>query len=203
MDTLAKNEIALCELSLAEAIPADLFAHHRTLGELIIIDRVTNMTSACGVVENVSEKESDFTNRASFVRGTLEARGDIFEEFCYDTTNLNVLKYRTVDRTYTVGDEIPIHGESYHYPESFDIIVLRDDTAIKIRHRQVADILTVSEYHTEGFPLINGRGFAIRISSDKEFTEFIRRYRTSDEMEKKELFARYLQFETYRKIIIR
>mgnify|MGYP002243477424 CR=1 FL=1 len=28
----------------------DEFDRHRTLGELILIDRVTNMTSACGVV---------------------------------------------------------------------------------------------------------------------------------------------------------
>ena len=48
--TLKKNEIAECELVFADAIAVDLFDKHRTMGELILIDRITNMTSACGVV---------------------------------------------------------------------------------------------------------------------------------------------------------
>ena len=54
-DKLSKNEIALCTISLADKIVVDEFKNHKTLGELILIDRVTNMTSACGVVEKVNE----------------------------------------------------------------------------------------------------------------------------------------------------
>ena len=50
-ETIGKNGIAVCEILLTEAVVADLFEEHRTLGELILIDRVTNMTSACGVVD--------------------------------------------------------------------------------------------------------------------------------------------------------
>jgi sulfate adenylyltransferase subunit 1 len=53
--TLRKNEIALCELAFADEIVVDLFENHKTLGELILIDRVTNMTSACGVVAEILE----------------------------------------------------------------------------------------------------------------------------------------------------
>ena len=49
-DTLEKNGIAVCEILLTEGIVADLFSNHKVLGELILIDRVTNMTSACGVI---------------------------------------------------------------------------------------------------------------------------------------------------------
>ena len=45
-ETIGKNGIAVCEILLTEAVVADLFEEHRTLGELILIDRVTNMTSA-------------------------------------------------------------------------------------------------------------------------------------------------------------
>lgn len=54
-DTLQKNEIAQCQLTFADAIVVDLFKNHRSLGELILIDRVTNMTSACGVVTKLLE----------------------------------------------------------------------------------------------------------------------------------------------------
>lgn len=46
-ESLTKNGIALCEIQLAEPIVADKFEYHKTLGELILIDRVSNMTSAC------------------------------------------------------------------------------------------------------------------------------------------------------------
>lgn len=48
--TLHKNEIAVCTLAVTEPIVLDTFQNHRTMGELILIDRITNMTSACGVV---------------------------------------------------------------------------------------------------------------------------------------------------------
>ena len=54
-DKLSKNEIALCTISLADKVVVDEFKNHKTLGELILIDRVTNMTSACGVVEKINE----------------------------------------------------------------------------------------------------------------------------------------------------
>lgn len=57
-DILKKNEIALCEIILDEKIPVDLFKNHKTLGELILIDRVSHMTSACGVVEELLSEDS-------------------------------------------------------------------------------------------------------------------------------------------------
>ncbi|MBE5938490.1 MAG: adenylyl-sulfate kinase [Lachnospiraceae bacterium] len=47
---LNKNEIASCEISLSEKIVMDKFENNRDLGSFILIDRVTNMTAACGIV---------------------------------------------------------------------------------------------------------------------------------------------------------
>ena len=201
-DALSKNGIAVCEILLAEAIAADLFSLHKTLGELILIDRVTNMTSACGVVENLSEKGGAFSDRASFKFNDLEARGDIFEEFYYDTSSLNVLKYRTVNSTYTIGDEIPTQGESYKYPENFDIIVLRDNVAVKIRNKRITEIIPVSEYKYDNVPVVNGRGFEVAASSDKEISDFLSEYSMINDQSQKEFFAKWLHFDTYRKVVM-
>lgn len=56
--SLNKNEIAVCELKLADSIVIDVFKKHRTLGELILIDRVSNMTSACGVVTQLYKSDN-------------------------------------------------------------------------------------------------------------------------------------------------
>lgn len=200
-DSLTKNGIAVCTILLAEPIAVDLFSKHKTLGELILIDRVSNMTSACGVVDSVEEKADD-AKKASFVLGSLEARGDIFEEFFYDTSSLNVLKYQPVKETYTKGDTIPVEGESYKYPDSFDIIVLRDSVAVKVRDRKITDILPTSEYSYGGVPVVNGRGFEVLADSNEKIQQFLSEYSNLKSINDADFFAKWVKFDTYRKIAI-
>jgi sulfate adenylyltransferase subunit 1 len=200
-DSLTKNGIAVCTILLAEPIAVDLFSKHKTLGELILIDRVSNMTSACGVVDSVEEKADD-AKKASFVLGSLEARGDIFEEFFYDTSSLNVLKYQPVKETYTKGDTIPVEGESYKYPDSFDIIVLRDSVAVKVRDRKITDIVPTSEYSYGGVPVVNGRGFEVLADSNEKIQQFLSEYSNLKSINDADFFTKWVKFDTYRKIAI-
>ena len=200
-DSLTKNGIAVCTILLAEPIAVDLFSKHKTLGELILIDRVSNMTSACGVVDSVEEKADD-AKKASFELGSLEAKGDIFEEFFYDTSSLNVLKYQPVKETYTKGDTIPVEGESYKYPDSFDIIVLRDSVAVKVRDRKITDIVPTSEYRYGGVPVVNGRGFEVLADSNEKIQQFLSEYSNLKSINDADFFAKWVKFDTYRKIAI-
>lgn len=202
-DSLSKNGIAVCEIILNEAIVADLFEYHKTLGELILIDRVTNMTSACGVVEKLDEKSGSFSERASFRYGDTEARGDIFEEFYYDPDSLSVLKYNPVNRTYTVGDEIPVSSASYNYPESFDIIVLRDSVAVTVRNKKITSIVPFAEYTYDGkVPVINGRGFEVLVSDDNGIKSLLEEYQQTTDETRHKFFEKHMKFDTYRKITI-
>lgn len=65
---LRKNELAVCHIAAAEKLVLDAFQHDRALGSLILIDRVTNMTSGCGVVlhplrraDNLFAQSTDIT----------------------------------------------------------------------------------------------------------------------------------------------
>lgn len=67
-DQIYKNEIAVCEIAVSEKIVFEAFNKNKALGSLILIDRVTNMTSACGVIEhslrranNISWHDMDIT----------------------------------------------------------------------------------------------------------------------------------------------
>lgn len=200
-DELNKNEIALCDILLTEPIVVDKFDNHKTLGELILIDRVTNMTSACGVVEETLEKADYGTHKASFKKGEVEARGDIFEEFYYDSASQNVLKYQPVNNTYSVGDTIPTVGDSYNYPESFDIIVLRDSVAVKVRDKKIAEIIPTSEYQYGNVPVVNGRGFEVNASSDEDIKSFLAEYKAYEEDNNNDFFTKWLDFDTYRKVV--
>lgn len=68
---LYKNEIAVCDISLSERVVLDTFESNRALGSFILIDRVSNMTSACGVIAhtlrrstNVVWQDLDITRQA-------------------------------------------------------------------------------------------------------------------------------------------
>lgn len=67
-DKLEKNEIGFVDISLSENIVFSKFEDNQTMGEFILMDRLSNMTSACGVVEhslrratNISYQKTDIT----------------------------------------------------------------------------------------------------------------------------------------------
>jgi len=60
-DRLYKNEIAVCDISCSDRIVFDEFKNHKELGSFILIDRITNMTSACGVIEHALRRDDNLT----------------------------------------------------------------------------------------------------------------------------------------------
>lgn len=199
---LRKNEIAVCDLVLQEEIVLDAFLSHKTLGELILIDRITNMTSACGVVENPALDESKDV-KCAFVSGNLKANGDIFEEFYYDLESMTVFKVQPSGKTYTIGDEIPVEGESYRYPDSFDVVVLRDQVAVQVRDRKITVIQPLADYTYNDVPVINGRGFAVHVSSQTDLDVFKAELASEGSSISENFFNKWVDFETYRKIVFK
>lgn len=193
-DSLTKNEIAVCDITVSEKIPVDVFTRHKALGELILIDRVTNMTSACGVVE---KHWNDDNERYFFQYGDLRARGDIFEEYYYNIDEFNVGKSSPQVKTYTIGDAIPVKGESFEYPEFFDIVVLRDGIAVKVRDCVIESIAGLDEYAYSGVPVVNGRGFGIKIKNKADLKSFLEESKNEDSPE---FYNKWLDFNAYRKI---
>jgi sulfate adenylyltransferase subunit 1 len=55
-NTAVKNEIIRCEIVINELAVLDEFRLHKTLGELILIDRVSHSTAACGTIEAVGKQ---------------------------------------------------------------------------------------------------------------------------------------------------
>lgn len=197
---LQKNEIAVCDIMFQEKIVADAFESHRTLGELILIDRISHMTSACGVVKQIQKTKSE-NEKSTFTGNGIKARGDIFEEYYYNMESQNILKARPVTHTYQVGDVIPLEGESYHYPDSFDVIALRDLAAVKIRDGKVSDILPLAQYSYSDVPLLNSRGFGIRVHSSEEYSQFFDEFSVNGQRTSAQLFGKWLDFSKYRNIV--
>ena len=60
-DTLVKNEIACCDISVSDKTVLAPFDENRTMGSFILIDVVTHMTSACGVVRHTLRRADNLT----------------------------------------------------------------------------------------------------------------------------------------------
>jgi len=196
-ERLEKNEIALCRLELAENIVADAFANNKTLGELILIDRVSHATSACGVIDTVGEE----AEKPYFEKGNIRTDGYIFEEFYFNIENALLSRANEGGKTYHVGDEVPVKGDSFRYPESFDIIAVKSEAAILIRNRRVEDILPLSEYRYTGLPTLDARGFEIQIRGEADYRDYIYERRNMDDGNHVKFYDKWFRFETYRRII--
>ena len=194
-DTLEKNEIALCEIVLDEAIPVDLFRNHKTMGELILIDRISNMTAACGVVEKLVNEEDTGVRISG---GDITARVNVFDEFFFNEKHDAIENMGVEEKEYEVGDSFPVKGESYEYPNYFDILAVDSGAYVQIRDDRVAEVGLIENYRYTGLPAVNANGFAVGISSQKDFENFLKDRKN---MDRQEFNAKWLTFETYRRII--
>jgi sulfate adenylyltransferase subunit 1 len=115
---LEKNEIALCDITLAQFAVQDAFYAHKTVGELILIDRVSHATSACGVIERLEKPKAEGAVLADDVQQiTLR----IFSDFYYHPDTHTVVRHTPQPAFYRPGDPLPLKGAGYHYPPDFDI----------------------------------------------------------------------------------
>lgn len=194
---IEKNEIAVCRLEFAEKIVVDEFKKNKTLGELILIDRISHMTSACGVVESVdSDDETPY-----FEKDDIKTGGYIFEEFYFNLENAFLSKVNTDDKTYHVGDKVPVEGDSFKYPDYFDIIAVDSGAAILIRNREIQDIIHLEDYQYMGLPVLDERGFALKIKGAADLDNFLYEHNHVDKENRLEFHNKWSKFETYRRIV--
>lgn len=200
-DTVTKvalNDVAEVIITTKEEIAFDTFADSNVTGRFVIVDGYD--VAGGGIVMNKEDVKAN-KELETFRYNELKARGDIFEEFYYNVGQYTINKTSVTTKTYTVGDNIPINGSSYQYPDSFDIIVLRDKVVIKVREQKITDILSLKDYQYEGFPITNGRGFAVQVTSEDDLQQFLREYGEADERTEVEFLNKWVRFDTYRRVV--
>ncbi len=202
---LSKNEIAVCDIGLQEPVVIDEFAKHKTLGELILIDRISNMTSACGVVTDTSAYDKKEV-KCAFVNGSIKGNADIFEEYYYNLESATVSKVSPAGKNYTVGQEINVSGDSYSYPDSFDILVFRDRVAVTVRNKRIESIEKIEDYAYTGLPVINSRGFGVKLSGKDDYDKLLEELAAIKEGRNSlndTFFNKWTDFGAYRKIVFK
>lgn len=141
VSSLHKNEIAVCEIAFADRIVADTFAAHKTLGELILIDRVTNMTSACGVVTELHADEDGLEEKKvnKKLRSALNGQSAVTVEFPVGQHGITLELAEQIEKqlsaegrhTYLYAPEAdePVETVLHHLTEAGVVVLLVLDEA--------------------------------------------------------------------------
>jgi len=124
--SVGKNEIIRCEIVLSEPIVLDEFRLHKTLGELILIDRISHATAACGVIEAAGKT---MENGVLLKDGKNQLAVGLFDSFYYHPEIHTVLRHSPPPKEYKSGDALPLQGRGYNYPPDFDIPAEADNYA--------------------------------------------------------------------------
>ncbi|MEE3420473.1 MAG: GTP-binding protein [Lachnospiraceae bacterium] len=96
---LHKNEIAVCRISFTDRAVIDTFENHRTLGEFILIDRISFQTSACGVIEKVHQGNGITDgNVTASLRAMLEGQRPVAVEFYEGISGITRDKIASIEK---------------------------------------------------------------------------------------------------------
>jgi bifunctional enzyme CysN/CysC len=70
---LALNGVAVCNLALDRSVPFDAYADNRTMGGFVLIDRMSNATVGCGMIDFALRRASNIHHRRMRVDKTARA----------------------------------------------------------------------------------------------------------------------------------
>lgn len=195
---VALNGVAEVIIRTKENVTLDPFSDSPVTGRFVIVE---GYDVAGGGIIISGEIQSAVVENGVFTDETLQARIDVFDEFYYSVEGYTIKKLDAKKLHYKVGEAVPLEGESYKYPAYFDILVLRDQVVVQIREGKVASLTSLKEYKYSGYPLVNGRGFAIGATSQREVEKLIHDYKEAINNKNEEDFSKeWLTIETYRKL---
>ena len=196
INEIALNDVAEVIIKTKDLLAFDKFNEIQTTGRFVIVD---GYDVAGGGIITDEEEISTKVETTGFKYKNLFARGDLFDEFFYDINGFTLIKENYNKNIYTIGDVVPLKGESYEYPKSFDILVFRDYVSISIRNGVVESITNLSEYTYSDYPIVNGRGFAIKKAEDlSKIIEEYKKIQYISDAEKLYYYNKYFDITKYR-----
>lgn len=170
---LKLNDVGEIIFKLKNEIAFDEFGKFQATGRFVLVE---NYDVVGGGI--ILSAEKSVANGTIFSADDLIFRAEIFDEFYYDVEKREITHVaETQNKIYKVGDAIQTTGFSFDYPADFDIIFLNEWAFVKVRGKKVFAIGRLDEYEFENFPLVNGRGFGIKINSAENFADFLDEYK--------------------------
>ncbi|GHU50817.1 hypothetical protein FACS1894127_6560 [Clostridia bacterium] len=173
-DRVGKNEIVECEIVLSESAVLDEFHLHKSLGELILIDRVSHATSACGVITSVGGVDNQIGKLDGtgvfFSDGEHSLQVLIFDSFYYHPDIHAILRHSPNPATYQPGDALPLAEVMHAYPGDFDIAA---DFSADFGFANVRNGVFVGFGNRDSqYALLDVNGLDLEVNPPRDFTKY-------------------------------
>ena len=201
--TVALNDVAEVIIKTNEKVAFDKFSDINITGRFVIVEGY-DVAGGGIITENEGLKEESL--KGGFIHNGINARNDIFEEYYYESRDFSLEKEIINNNVYTIGDEVPLKGDSYDYPKNLDIIIFRDDVYVSIRDGKVTSVDELDTYKYDNVPLVNGRGFGIKAESKEEVDKLLKGYEEIHDKNKEyvnDYLNEWLDIEKYRKLVFK
>ncbi|MDR3092231.1 MAG: sulfate adenylyltransferase [Clostridiales bacterium] len=162
-DSIGKNEIVECELVLSEPAVLSEFRSHKGLGGLILIDRVSHATSACGVITSAGKQAG---TGVYLNDGEHSLQVSLFDGFLYHPDIHAILRHSPNPAIYKPGDALPLREAGLAYPSDFD--VASDFGFANVRN----GVFTGFGAREPRYALLDPRGLDLDIPPPRDFTKY-------------------------------
>jgi hypothetical protein len=138
-----------------------------------------------------------------FVKENAEMITACFDEYYFIIAEGLIKPVPINAGTYHLGEKVPVKGETYQFPDDFNIIDLHYQMVAKIRDAKFCDLIPLETYEYDNYPALNMMGFAVKLNAGDDFVEFKRHFTTFSLAQRNKLaeFAnRWFEITRYRKI---
>jgi bifunctional enzyme CysN/CysC/sulfate adenylyltransferase subunit 1 len=192
------NDVAEVIIKTKRPISFDEFKNNQITGRFVLVDGYD--VSGGGIVSGLV---TEVQTISKFAQADLQLLVQCFDEYYFILSEGNIRKLEGRPRTFKVNDIIPVAGKTYEYPESFDLLDVKARVAARIRNCKLQAVLPLGDYQLESLPVLDHRGFLIRVHSQQEYQTFLKEVEALADWNDKrasQFAARWFDFSKYRTI---
>jgi sulfate adenylyltransferase subunit 1 (EFTu-like GTPase family) len=196
-EEVARNDAAEVIIKTDRAVAFDAFSDCAPTGRFVILDGYD--VAGGGIITGGESPEAEMAPTFSDCEASV--RCDIFREFYFNLSDFTGTAQDGNEATYSVGDSVPLKGESYSYPENFDVICAKEYAVAMIRESRFSGITGLDRYEFRYVPLVDDRGFAIKASTGDEFALYLEDLAKLDAKTERGFSEKWLAHERYRRVL--
>lgn len=166
-EAVKTNDVAEVTIKTREKVSFDEFKYNQNTGRFVIVDGYD--VSGGGIISGTAEQEPE---GVKFVKGDTVLDVYCFDEYYFLIPSGKFQRVEAGAKVYRIGSDIPTAGETYNFPDNFDIVDLARRIAAKIRGRKLEDLVELDDYQYEGQPIVDSLGAYIKIETSQNFEIF-------------------------------
>jgi bifunctional enzyme CysN/CysC/sulfate adenylyltransferase subunit 1 len=192
------NGVAEVTIKTKENISFDEFKNNPHTGRFVLIDGYD--VSGGGIV---SGREKGVQTASKLSGDNAEIIVTCFDEYYFILSAGSLSRAAGKPHIFENGSVVPVTGDTYYYPENFDVVDFKSRLAARIRKSRLDAIVKFKEYNFNSVPVLDTNGAYIKVDSQEAFTNLVNEYENARYNAGNRLAAfanKWMDFMKYRQI---